>query len=145
MEQNRKPLSDSVVQTYISRRHLATLILHFEDQGITVSSMSDMLRTVIQYFSQLAVNEWGAREILSSEDATEIIHRKFPKIELNPGDRMLPAYMKNVSRESLGDSQILLPRRTEEMEAQIEAEIEASIPDAIENFLEQMRRERGES
>lgn len=144
-DRNRKPLRDAVFQTYISRRYIATLILHFEEQGIEITSMSDLVRTVLQFFSQIAVNEWGAREVLSSEDATEIIKRKFSNLELNPGGRMLPSYMKNVQRESIGYDDI--PQgltRTDRLEEEIEAEIEASIPSAIENFLEQMRRERGE-
>jgi hypothetical protein len=145
MEINRQPLKDAVLQTYIPRRIMATLILHFEKEGIEVNSMSDLIRTVLQYFSQIAVNEWGAREVLSSEDATEIIKRKFPKIEMNPGGRMLPAYMKNIKRESFGTQDAELPtERTNRLEEEIEAEIEASIPSAIENFLEKMRRERGD-
>ena len=96
-----RPLNDSFVHTYVPRRDLATIYLFLESQGVRTSSLSDLIRNIIEQFYFVVVNNLGGEPVLSSEDATRILKGAYQKVNLNSGGRHMPAYLKNLQREDL--------------------------------------------
>lgn len=90
--------TDTVVQTAVNRKVLAKAALYFQQNGERPRSMSEMLRTIVSIFDTI-ITKHGAEDIATSEEATEILQSMF-KVELNPGDRYLKSFLKNLEDQN---------------------------------------------
>ena len=89
---------DTVVQTALNRKMLAKAALHLQHNGVPLRSMSELLREIVTIFDAI-ITQQGAQEVFSTEEASEILQNMF-KAALNPGDKYLKSFLKNLQDET---------------------------------------------
>ena len=91
-------VNDTVVQTRCDRRSLATILVAFREKGAHVTSLSSLLRMIIEQMRYVVLNS-GTEEVLSTEDATTLI-KGLGRAGLNPGHRAMFTHKQQRERES---------------------------------------------
>lgn len=100
LEELRRRVNDTIVQTRCDRRTLATLLEFFRNKGIHVSSLSDLIRVTMEQMRHFATEFEGAKDILSTEDATYIL-KSLGRASLNPGGRNMFTHVQQMQKESI--------------------------------------------
>lgn len=89
---------DTVVQTALNRKMLARAAQNFQVHGTMLRSMSELLREIVTIFDAILTQQ-GTPEVSSTEEANEILQGMF-KASLNPGDKYLKSFLKNLQEET---------------------------------------------
>lgn len=143
--ESSKPLNDSVINGYVPRRDIATILIHFQEHGPEIKSMSELIREVIGQYAKLVVDQLEVPEVLSSEDATRIIREALPKTNLNPGGRNYPYYLKNLQAEEIAFDPMQVPLRKRLTKTDIiQEEEKEAIAGSAQAALTAFRKQRDE-
>ena len=137
-------VNDTVVQTRMDRRTLATIYQFFIHKGIHVNSLADLLRVALEEYRWVLVNMEDAQEIISTDDATVML-QSLGKASLNPSSRNMYTHVKQMQRESLyldgGHVGQVDVKRTKHMEEKRKDEWEKAAPEALKMYKEQLKQE----
>lgn len=96
----RERVNDTVVQTRCDRRSLATILACFRNKGAYISSLSSLLRMIVEQMNFIVLAEKGTEEILSTEDATLML-KELGRAGLNPGERGMFTHDRQRKKEAL--------------------------------------------
>lgn len=89
---------DAVVQTALNRKVLARAARNFHQHGVHLRSMSELLREIVTIFDAI-LDQQGIESVDTTEEANDILKSMF-KASLNPGDKYLKSFLKNLQEET---------------------------------------------
>lgn len=97
---NSNRVNDSVISVRLDRRPLATLAMFFEKTGDYPTSISMLMRMIVEELKEILVSHSLIEEVVSTNDAT-IILRRYGITNLNSGRRGERQYHKRLELEDL--------------------------------------------
>lgn len=124
---------DALVQSWIDRRHIATLIKWMESQGIQPRYMSEVLNTAISSLVEALISQGRTTRVQFTQEADKIIDRSI-KTSLNPSGRGRKSYQHNLELDDLRLEALGRPKQNETPASNLQEQQAA-------DFEEQIRRE----
>jgi len=89
---------DTVVQTALNRKMVARIARNMQQHGANLRSMSELLREVFLIHNAI-LDQQGVETVDTTEEADAILKDMFD-VKLNPGDKYLKSFLKNLQEES---------------------------------------------
>uniref|UniRef100_A0A6H1ZIC3 Uncharacterized protein n=1 Tax=viral metagenome TaxID=1070528 RepID=A0A6H1ZIC3_9ZZZZ len=91
--------NDAIIQSSCDRRTLATIAIWLRKNGEPVGSASSVVRLGIERLREIIITHFGAEDIETSDDATDIL--KFVGAgKINPAGRNVATYVKKMELEN---------------------------------------------
>jgi len=142
---------DTVVQTALNRKMVARVARNMQQHGASLRSMSELLREVFLIHNAI-LDQQGVETIDTTEEADAILKDMFD-VKLNPGDKYLKSFLKNLQEESgrveadeMKFNSIPMPRGrhpkwTESDEARLQ---KAVMTPKMQEMLDKLRKENNQ-